>query len=191
MTPSSETDGRTRILDAAIALFSQRGFAGASVRDIAARAGVTGGLVVHHFGTKAALREACDARVVESVVAGKRDLDTAAIAAMLTGDASASAPTAYLRRMLLDDDERADALFDRILEATRREMRKDAASGRLAPGLDADELAAALAVYGLAPLLLPRQLARAFGADRITPEVLERTAASFGRALSSGMHGDG
>ena len=59
--------GRERIIAAAIELFAERGYAGASVRDIAARASVTGGLIVHHFGTKAALREECDAVVIESV----------------------------------------------------------------------------------------------------------------------------
>lgn len=190
MTTDSATDGRTRILEAAIALFARDGFAGASVRDIAARAGVTGGLVVHHFGTKGALRDACDAHVVDAVVSGKRDLDTATIAAMLAGDPAAASSMAYLRRMLLDDDARADALFDRILTATRRQLREEAEAGALAEGVDVDELASALAVYGLAPLLLPRQLARAFGAERITAEVLERTAASFGRALATGMRAD-
>lgn len=43
---------RERILDAAEALFAERGFDGASLRDIAARAGVPVGLVHHHGGGK-------------------------------------------------------------------------------------------------------------------------------------------
>lgn len=46
---------RDRIFDAAEALFATGGFDGASIRDIAARAGVTGALVHHHGGTKEAL----------------------------------------------------------------------------------------------------------------------------------------
>lgn len=43
---------RARILDAAEQLFAERGFEGASIRDIAALAGVQGALVHHHGGAK-------------------------------------------------------------------------------------------------------------------------------------------
>lgn len=43
---------RARILDAAEQLFAARGFEGASIRDIAKAAGVQGGLVAHHGGSK-------------------------------------------------------------------------------------------------------------------------------------------
>lgn len=43
---------RETILDAAEYLFSQRGYDGASIRDIAGRAGVPVGLVSHHGGNK-------------------------------------------------------------------------------------------------------------------------------------------
>lgn len=43
---------RARILDAAENLFAERGFDGASIRDIAVRAQVPAGLVSHHGGSK-------------------------------------------------------------------------------------------------------------------------------------------
>ncbi|NDW45061.1 TetR/AcrR family transcriptional regulator [Ruegeria sp. PrR005] len=43
---------RARILDAAEQFFAARGFEGASIRDIAKAAGVQGGLVAHHGGSK-------------------------------------------------------------------------------------------------------------------------------------------
>ena len=49
--PGSE-DTRGRVLAAAREAFGERGFEGASVRDIAARAGVDPALVHHYFGTK-------------------------------------------------------------------------------------------------------------------------------------------
>jgi len=51
---------RARIRDAAMRQFARYGFRGATVRGIAREAGVSPGLVQHHFGTKQALREACD-----------------------------------------------------------------------------------------------------------------------------------
>lgn len=46
---------RARILDAAFALFQDRGYNATSVQHIAASAGVTGGALHHHFATKKAL----------------------------------------------------------------------------------------------------------------------------------------
>ncbi len=43
---------RERILDAAELVFAQHGFEGASIRDIASKAGVQGALVHHHGGSK-------------------------------------------------------------------------------------------------------------------------------------------
>lgn len=53
---------RTRIFDAAEALFAKGGFEGASIRDIAARAEVQVGLVQHHGGSKEELFHAVVAR---------------------------------------------------------------------------------------------------------------------------------
>ncbi len=73
-------DTRTEILGAARALFAARGFAGASVRAIAAEAGVDPALVHHYFGTKddlflAALQLPVDPRELLAPVlaAGPRD----------------------------------------------------------------------------------------------------------------------
>lgn len=46
---------RAAILEAARAAFAERGFAGATLRDIARRAGVTHGLVIRHFDSKDSL----------------------------------------------------------------------------------------------------------------------------------------
>ncbi len=46
---------REAILDASLTLFAERGFEGASMRDIAARVGVDHSLLRYHFGDKSAL----------------------------------------------------------------------------------------------------------------------------------------
>jgi TetR/AcrR family transcriptional regulator, regulator of cefoperazone and chloramphenicol sensitivity len=180
--------GRERIIAAAIELFAEQGYAGASVRDIAARAGVTGGLIVHHFGTKAALRDECDAAVIESVFTAKATPDASMLAAALAGRSGAPAHLAYLRRMLTDDDARADAIFDRVLAATRTLISDQQATGVIRPELDAEHTAATVAIYGLAPLLLPRQLARAFGAESLDQHTLTAVAESLGAILTAGLY---
>ncbi len=63
-TAPADFTGRVRLRDAAIECFASRGF-GESLRAIAARAGVSAGLVRHHFGSKEELRAECDATVLE------------------------------------------------------------------------------------------------------------------------------
>ncbi|MFC7644136.1 helix-turn-helix domain-containing protein [Streptosporangium lutulentum] len=58
---------RARIRDAAMLHFGEHGFERATIREIAATAGVSSGLVRHHFGSKQELREACDAHLVKMV----------------------------------------------------------------------------------------------------------------------------
>jgi TetR/AcrR family transcriptional regulator len=53
------------VLDAAERLFADRGFAGTSMRDIAAASGVSQPLIHHHFGGKEALYAAVRRRVSE------------------------------------------------------------------------------------------------------------------------------
>lgn len=55
---------RERILDAAQALFVASGFAAVSMREIAARSGVTKSLIHHHFGSKEALWELVKERAI-------------------------------------------------------------------------------------------------------------------------------
>jgi len=58
-------DTRRGILDAAEQLFAQRGYAAASMREIARAAGTSQALLHHHFGTKAKLYEAVKQRFTE------------------------------------------------------------------------------------------------------------------------------
>ncbi|MEP7368844.1 MAG: helix-turn-helix domain-containing protein, partial [Dermatophilaceae bacterium] len=52
---------RANIRNAALRLFADRGQDSVTVREIAAAAGVSPSLVVHHFGSKDGLRAAVDA----------------------------------------------------------------------------------------------------------------------------------
>jgi len=59
---------RRNVLDAARALFRERGFEGATARAIAGRAGVSVGTVFAHFGDKQGLLEACLEDHIERVL---------------------------------------------------------------------------------------------------------------------------
>jgi len=67
---------RAAILEAASEVFNERGYTGATIREIARRAGVTHGLVMRHFGSKEQLliQALPGPRAVAEVTPG--DLDT-------------------------------------------------------------------------------------------------------------------
>lgn len=54
-TPKVVEDRREQILDAAMRVFAQKGFTGATNRDIAREAGITPGLIYHYFESKEAV----------------------------------------------------------------------------------------------------------------------------------------
>lgn len=53
-----QPDARSAILDAALALFADKGFHGTTMREIAVKAGISQGLLHHHFGSKEGLWKA-------------------------------------------------------------------------------------------------------------------------------------
>src|SRR5256714_14289008 len=57
-TPKVVEDRRAQIIDAAMRVFSQKGFTRATNKDIAREAGITPGLIYHYFKNKEALLNA-------------------------------------------------------------------------------------------------------------------------------------
>ena len=54
-TPKVVEDRREQIIDAAMRIFAQKGFARATNKDVAQEAGITPGLIYHYFENKEAL----------------------------------------------------------------------------------------------------------------------------------------
>lgn len=191
---SADLNTRARIRNAAIEQFGAHGFDRASVRVIAEAAGVSPGLVVHHFGDKNGLRKACDDYVVsiftddrpgftssptmESIQAALQDIDTYGPA------------LEYLTRMLTDDSEAADALFDGILAASKRMYRDQQEQGVIRPQSDLDGTALLITLIGLGPLVLRRQFARALGEDHLTPAALMKISVPMMELFTHGLYAD-
>src|SRR6266540_2913074 len=131
---SAREDLTTRavIRDEALRLFAEYGPEAVSLRRVAAAAGASPGLVAHHFGSKAGLREAVEAhveRVFDALFAALDDTDWSAgpsdgsPAGSLAGSlaevfVSALPPDSpipvYLRRLLLSGDLAVLLLRDQI-----------------------------------------------------------------------------
>src|SRR3954464_12699485 len=81
--------GKANIRNAALRLFAERGHDAVTVREIAAAAGVSPALVVHHFGSKDGLRAAVDDYAGQAFDA-LFSIDERDLAVMLTADSGAS-----------------------------------------------------------------------------------------------------
>ncbi|MBU8841577.1 TetR/AcrR family transcriptional regulator [Mycolicibacterium goodii] len=74
MTRWAGDDKPERIRDAALTEFAAHGVETTSFSKVAARAGVSIGLIQHHFGTKAGLIESVDRHVIRLLRAGLFDM---------------------------------------------------------------------------------------------------------------------
>ncbi|MHA6622152.1 TetR/AcrR family transcriptional regulator [Pseudonocardia sp. DLS-67] len=161
--PPEDLTARARIRDAAMAEFSARGPAGATIRGIAERAGVSPALVQHHFGTKDGLRAACDAFVldymragVEEGIARDRIGDPAFIAAT---HATAPPVLRYLARALVDGSPAAATVFDELVAITERYLDGVPAE------TDAHTRAVVLTAMRLGPTVLHEHVTRGLGTE--------------------------
>lgn len=161
---------RARIREAAIRLFAERGIEATTVRDIAAAAGVSPGLVSHHFGSKEDLRAACDAHVLTRLVRLK---EQAVLEGRLAGAGFfAGAQPAlllllrYIARSMLDGSAAADAMFAEMVGLAERWL-EDNHRGELS---DPPAYAALLVAMELGSLVMREQLSRVLGADVLESE---------------------
>ncbi|HEY8121015.1 MAG TPA: helix-turn-helix domain-containing protein [Myxococcota bacterium] len=175
-----------RILSAALAAFAERGFDGATTREIAADAGVPQGLVTYHYASKQALWEAAVDWVFGELAADFRDADealrdvdpAARLRATLKRFVRFSARRPELHRFVTHegshDGPRLRWLVDRhirpLFEGSTARIRE------AAPSVDAAllhyvMLGAAAHVFAVAP-----EFARVTGRDALAAETIEAHA---------------
>ena len=148
---------RARIRDAALHRFGAEGF-GASLRAIAGDAGVSPGLVIHHFGSKERLRQACDEHVLRVIREAKTDSIVTAgpgdvIAQLASLDAYAPL-VGYLLQALLAGGDLAATLLDQAIADSEAYLEEGVAAGRLRPSRDPAARARFLAYAGAGAFLL-------------------------------------
>jgi AcrR family transcriptional regulator len=175
---------RARIVASALERFAANGFDSATMRDIAAHAEVSTALVTHHFGTKQALREECDARVVRFIA--EKQAAEASPSDVLGEVLGSYGP--YLARMLGDGGAASDGLFERLLEVARDMIADGSASGWLHPSRDPEAQAAALVMFGVAPFLMLGPLTT--WADGDSGAALARLAVPLAELYTHGLTTD-
>jgi TetR/AcrR family transcriptional regulator, regulator of cefoperazone and chloramphenicol sensitivity len=171
VSSSKDLTARARIRDAAIDLFAEHGVEGATIRDIAQRAGVSSGLLRHHFGSKEGLRDACDEYVVSELTGlGTRFIEFGSVN-RITPDTLRL--QRYVVRSVMDGSPAGSALFDRLLEYGERWLEVTDAK---VP--DPKAYLAVLSVMKMSMLTMQDQLSRVLGVDTRTPEGWTRILAA-------------
>jgi AcrR family transcriptional regulator len=130
---------KARIRNAALDLFSRYGEDRVSLRAIAAEAGVTLGLVQHHFKTKGGLRDAVDQLVVDYFSSTLAEVTTEGSPAEVVAARDEAVrqmlrdnpPVVnYVRRTILEPSQDRLHLLDVLVDLTRREVGALRKSGR-------------------------------------------------------------
>ncbi|MFI5609614.1 TetR/AcrR family transcriptional regulator [Amycolatopsis sp. NPDC051903] len=169
---SSDPDdltARARIRDAAMQQFGEVGFDRATIRGIAEAAGVSSGLVRHHFGSKQELRDACDAHLVK-LLRGLNDR----VLAGTGGNHVAAARLAvgpyqtYLARALAEGE--AAPLFDEMVELSAQWLAARDTERADPPAADVKVRAAVSTAMALSITVLHQHVSRALGVDVFSPE---------------------
>ncbi|MGJ0119719.1 TetR family transcriptional regulator [Williamsia sp. MIQD14] len=155
----SDLTARARVRDAAIAVWARDGFV-ASVRTIAEEAGVSPGLVIHHFGSKEGLRAECDAHVADVTRERNRaaladaERGATAVGDQLAGLADAGPSLMYLVRSVADGGEFARSFIARLVADTQESMRIGVAGGVIRPSVDEAARAHHLVAQSLGAMLV-------------------------------------
>ncbi|MFG1752012.1 TetR/AcrR family transcriptional regulator [Streptosporangium sandarakinum] len=172
-TPKPDAEdltARARIRDAALRHFGEHGFDRATTRAIAETAGVSPGLLRHHFGSKQALREACDAHLVKLISRINEQASTDTAAGGVNGVNYVAASMAalgpyqrYLARALTEGW--AEPVFDAMVQMSEQwltgidERRSDP------PFADRKARATVGTAMALAVAILHKHVSRGLGAD--------------------------
>jgi AcrR family transcriptional regulator len=173
---------RARMREAAMRLFAEKGYAATSVADIAVAAGVSGGLVRHHFGSKEGLRRACD----EAVVAELARIKERNIARVEKGlepvlDRRRAELGRYLGRSVLDGSEFGARTFRNGVDMLEAYFRANPVAGVE----DVRGFAAAVHAFTVGREALYEVIAAALDADPEDPATLYRVHRASAQVYSS------
>jgi AcrR family transcriptional regulator len=169
---------KARILQAALEEFAAKGFAGARVNEIAARAGVNKQLISYYFGGKEGLYQAITTRwqSEESVFADR----SSSLGALVAGYVRANAERRDFGKLLvwqgLTDDGPPDAAFAEDVRRDLEGLRKRQEAGELPADLDPAAVLVAMFAMAAAGVSFPQLVRAAFDLDPASPEFAEHYA---------------
>lgn len=187
--PSDDKAGKIR--DAALAEFAGRGVEATSLREVAARAGVSVGLIQHHFGTKGDLVDAVNRDVTdllrEVLASGPEPVTVDDFGEQVMQLFTKHTVVAdYLARALVDDTSFGAAIFDTLIEMGVARWRRRADAGQTVDGLDVPWAAMNMVVLVIGTVLLRPHVERQLADPLLCPDQLARWGAAVKSLMSRG-----
>ncbi len=152
----SDLTARARIRDAAIGCFADDGF-DSPFRTIAVRAGVSPGLITHHFGSKAVLRAECDSEVLRQYRAVKLDAITrpsAHLMEALTAPGASATVLVYILRAIHAGGPSGREFLEHLIDDARPIKAQGVATGLVRPSRDEEARLRYLAHQTMGALLV-------------------------------------
>ena len=193
----SELTAYARIRRAALVSFAKLGIAATTIRGVAEAAGVSPGLVQHHFRSKEGLRAAVDAFVLErtskavaDAAAGSSPAEVAEGFADRIAAFIRSSPqlVAYARRALLEGGPSGLALFDALVELSRSELDRLAAEGLLRSDVDLTWSALHIVLLSAAPVFLEAAVDRHLDQPLLSEEGITRWRDATTALVAGGLY---
>ncbi|KMO82530.1 TetR/AcrR family transcriptional regulator [Mycolicibacterium chlorophenolicum] len=187
--PSDDKPGKVR--DAALAEFAGRGVEATSLREVAARAGVSVGLIQHHFGTKGDLVDAVNRHVTdllrEVLASGPEPVTVDDFGEQVMQLFTKHTVVAdYLARALVDDTPFGAAIFDTLIEMGVARWRRRADAGQTVDDLDVPWAAMNMVVLVIGTVLLRPHIERQLAGPLLCPDQLDRWGAAVKGLMSRG-----
>jgi AcrR family transcriptional regulator len=186
-----------RVRNAALAGFATNGVSATSIRSVARAAGVSAGLVQHHFPTKEALRNAVNEYVVAIATEAFSDLPDNGTPEEIQGELGdritafvRDHPTAlrYVARAVADGDQAATDIFDAFVAIAKTQWERLARQGLLRDNADLAWSALHVVVLNLATVLLEHAINRHLPAALREPEELQRWNQATGDLFRQGVY---
>ena len=185
-----------RIRQAALKSFATKGAAGTSLRSVAADAGVSLGLVQHHFATKSGLIKAVDDYVMSVVIAVVAQPVSAPHAKDSIADMGTRVTTLllehpdvvdYFGRALIDGSQLGNTIWDTLVRIRHRAMDRRKESGEARDDIDVTWASLNSLVLAVGTLIVRGHIERQIPDAFRSPEQVDRWQKSVNTLLREGL----
>jgi AcrR family transcriptional regulator len=186
------SDGKPdKIRDAALMEFAARGVESTSLREVASRAGVSVGLIQHHFGSKAALVNAVNRHVTDllhTVLASGPGAVTVddfgeQVMALLVQH---PAVIDYLARSFVEETPLGSTIFDTLIEMGIARWERRSEEGQTVADLDSPWAAINIVALFIGTVLLRTHIERQLPAPLLSPTEMARWGTAVNSLLARG-----
>jgi TetR/AcrR family transcriptional regulator, regulator of cefoperazone and chloramphenicol sensitivity len=182
----SDLTASARIRNAALEGFAHDGVAATTIRDVAKAAGVSPGLVQHHFKTKADLEKAVNDHVLQIAIDASEGLEETTADAtteelfLAMGERISQlvrdhrSALLYVIRSAANGEQAGLAIFDAFLSLVNQQVERLAEEEILRPDIDRLWLGLHVVILDLGTVLLKPAIDRHLPGSLLDPDELER-----------------